>query len=151
MKRLSKKESFSEENEKYTLFRGLMLWDIATDYTPRYWKVKNELNQVNKALDISTKNLQSLKQSGENAPRAFSGFESLFRNKEKQLDKLLNKISRLLVLQEKHIEKQAIRSLQQRYHQIENYHVRASYSLARLYDRMTLPENHKQQISAGKN
>ena len=151
LKRLSKTEDFSEENEKYALFRGLMLWDIATDYTPRYWKVKNELNQVNKALEISTKNLQSLKHSGENAPRAFSGFENGIRTKEKQLDKLLNKISRLLVLQEKHIEKQAVRSLQQRYHQIENYHVRASYSLARLYDRMTLPENNKQENSAGKN
>ena len=151
LKRLSKKESFSEEKEKYELFRGLMLWDIATDYTPRYWKVKNELNQVNKALEISTKNLQSLKHSGENAPRAFSGFESRIKNKEKHLEKLLNKTTRLLVLQEKHIEKQAIRSLQQRYHQIENYHVRARYSLARLHDRMTLPANQKQQSSAGKN
>ena len=151
LKRLSKKESFSEEKEKYELFRGLMLWEIATDYTPRYWKVKNELNQVNKALEISSKNLQSLKHSGENAPRAFSGFEGRIRSKEKHLDKLLNKTSRLLVLQEKHIEKQAIRSLQQRYHQIENYHVRARYSLARLYDRMTLPVNAKQQSSMGKN
>lgn len=139
LKRLRKKDDFSEENEKYKLFRGLILWDISTDYAPRYWKVKNELNQVDKALDISIESLQSLKQSSKSAPRAFSGYQKRIKDKEKTLDKLLNKITYILRSQEKLIEKQALASLQQRYHQIENYHTRASYSLARLYDRMTLP------------
>jgi len=137
--RLSKKDDYSEETEKYNLFRGLMLWDISTDYAPRYWKVKNELNQLDKALDVSVKSLESLKQSSKNAPLAFAGYYKRIKNKEKTLDKLLNKITYIISSQEKQIEKQALISLQQRFRQIENYHTRASYSLARLYDRMTLP------------
>ena len=143
LNRLSKKDDFSEETEKYKLFRGLLLWDISTDYTPRYWKVKNELNQVDKALNISVKRLQSIKKSSKNAPLSFSGYNNRIENKEKTLDKLLNKVTFIIASQEKQIEKQALLSLKQRYHQIQNYHTRASYSLARLYDRMTLPAAEK--------
>ena len=139
--RLSKKDDFSEENEKYQLLRGLMLWDISTDYTPRYWKVQNELNQLDKALNISVKSLQSLKQSTQNSPRAFTGFNKRIKDKEIKLDRLLTKVTHILRSQEKMIEKQALVSLQQRYHQIQSYHTRANYSFARLYDRMTLPQN----------
>jgi len=143
LNRLSKKDVFSEETEKYKLFQGLLLWDISTDYTPRYWKVKNELNQVDKALNISVKRLQSIKKSSKNAPLSFSGYNNRIKNKEKTLDKLLNKVTFIIASQEKQIEKQALLSLKQRYHQIQNYHTRASYSLARLYDRMTLPAAEK--------
>ncbi|MCW8901035.1 MAG: hypothetical protein OQK75_14255 [Gammaproteobacteria bacterium] len=141
LKHLSKNEDFSEEAEKYQLLRGLVLWEISTDYAPRFWKVKNELNQVDRALDISTKSLQSLKQSTTNAPSAFSGFDKRIKDKEIKLDNLLKKITSILSSQEKLIEKRASASLQQRYAQIKNYHTRANYSFARLYDRMTLPEN----------
>ncbi|MCW9032028.1 MAG: hypothetical protein OQK58_11110 [Gammaproteobacteria bacterium] len=141
LKHLSKNEDFSEEAEKYQLLRGLVLWEISTDYAPRFWKVKNELNQVDRALDISTKSLQSLKQSTTNAPSAFSGFDKRIKDKEIKLDNLLKKITSILSSQEKLIEKRARASLQQRYAQIKNYHTRANYSFARLYDRMTLPEN----------
>ena len=64
-----------------------------------------------------------------------------FQAKKEKLDALLKRVTQILSFQEKQIEKQALTSLQQRYHQIENYHIRARYSLARLYDRLTLPEN----------
>ena len=141
LKRLEKKEDFSEEREKYNLFRGLVLWDINTDYAPRYWKVKNELNQVNKQLEITSRRLQSLKKSSITAPHTFSGFDKRISGKKEKLDALLKRVTYILAFQEKQIKKQALASLQQRYHQIENYHIRARYSLARLYDRLTLPEN----------
>ena len=139
LNRLSKTDDFSEEQEKHKLFRGLLLWDIQTDYTPRYWKVKNELNQVDEALDASVKSLQSIRKSSKNAPLSFTGYNKRIKNKEKTLAKLLNKVTAIIAHQEKLIEKQALLSLEQRFHQIQNYHTRASYSLARLYDRMTLP------------
>lgn len=141
LNRLEKKDDFSEEKEKYNLLRGLLLWDISTDYSPRYWKVKNELNQVNKLLETTNKRLKSLKQSSKDAPRAFSGFKSRITKNQDKLNTLLKKVTHILSFQEKQIENQALTSLQQRYHQIENYHIRAKYSLARLYDRLTLPEN----------
>ena len=146
---LEKNNDYSEEKEKYELFRGLLLWDISTDYAPRYWKVKNELNQVDKALKISINRLRSIKQSSKLAPRAFSGFSDRIKTNEIKLKNLLKKINHILLLQEKEIENQAISSLQQRYRQIENYHIRARYSLARLHDRLTLPAE-KYNDNAGK-
>lgn len=141
--RLSKKDDYSEEKEKYKLFHGLMLWDISTDYTPRYWKVKNELNQVDKALSETRLRLQSLNISTKNAPNSYKGYYNRIKDKQKRLDILLRKTFAIISEQEKQIEEQALISLQQRYRQIKNYHTRASYSLARLHDRLTLPENIK--------
>ena len=141
LQKLEQQDDFSEENEKYELLQGLLLWDISTDYSPRLWKVNNELNQLNKALSVASKRLQSLKKSSAKAPLAFSGFKERIASNENNLNKLLNKISRIIFSQEKHIEKQALTSLKQRYHQVENYHIRARYSLAHLYDRITLPNN----------
>ena len=146
LKRLNNKDEYAEEHEKYNLYRGLMLWQISTDYTPRYWKVRNVLNQVNKALDLSNKRLLSLKLSNKNAPLSFSGYKNRIKDKKKKLNRVLSKITKILTSQEKLIEKQAIKSLQQRYRQIQNYHTRASYSLARLYDRLTLPTNSKDSL-----
>lgn len=143
LSRLGKKDDFSEEVEKYKLFRGLLLWDITTDYTPRYWKVKNEFNQLDHALELSAQRLQSITKSNKNAPHSFTGYNNNIKNKEKKLDGLLKKTTSLITSQEKLIETQALSSLRQRYHQIQNYHTRASYSLARLYDRMTLPDTAK--------
>ena len=141
LKRLSNKSDYSEETEKYQLLRGLMLWEIATDYKPRLWKVQNELNQLNDALDKAAQRLQSLEHSQTNAPAAFSGFSQRIQQKEYHLDKLIKKIDIIILSQQKKIEQKARTSLQQRYDQIKTYHTRASYSLARLYDRMTLPQN----------
>ncbi|MFK5914065.1 MAG: hypothetical protein QM484_06805 [Woeseiaceae bacterium] len=141
LKHLSKKDDYSEEQEKYKLYKGLMLWEIATDYTPRYWKIRNELNLVNKALSKTEKQLQSLVLSSKKAPLSFSGYKQRIKDKEKTLNRLIKKVNTIIRSQEKSIEQKAIASLQQRYHQIENYHTRANYSLARLYDRLTLPSN----------
>ena len=134
------KDEFSEEIEKYNLFKGLMLWDIETDYAPRYWKVKSELNQLDKALNTATSRLQSIKVSSKRSPLSQSGYFKRIKNKEKLLNTLLNKTIGIIKAQEKQIEKQALISLKQRYRQIQSYHTRAGYSLARLYDRMTLPQ-----------
>ena len=91
-------------------------------------------------MDIATQRLDSIKKSSKNAPLSFSGYTNRIKNKEKTLDKLLNKITSIISYQEKLIETEALSSLRQRYHQIQNYHTRASYSLARLYDRLTLPK-----------
>lgn len=138
LKRLNKTNDYSEEVEKYKLFKGLMIWDISTDFTPRYWKVKNQLNQVDKALEESVKNLYSLKASTKNAPLSFSGYQNKIKSKEKTLNRLLHKTTDILTSQEKLIEKQALLSLKKQYQQIKSYHTRATYSYARLYDRMTL-------------
>lgn len=140
----------SEEIEKYKFFNGLMIWDIGTDFSPRYWKAKNELNQVDRALKIANMRLSSLKVSSQNAPLSFSGYKNKITAKEKTLNNLLNKITRIINLQEKIITNQALISLKQKHTQIENYHIRARYSLARLHDRLTLPETINKKIGEKK-
>ena len=136
--RLKNKTDVSEQRSKYNLIHGLILWDISTDYAPRLWKVQNELNQLNVAITAGDKNLLAINKSAQNAPGRFSGFKNIILNKKEKLNKILKKINLLIHEQESLIEKQALTSLQQRYRQIENYNIRASYSLARLHDRMTL-------------
>ena len=77
--------------------------------------------KVDKALEVSVKQLQSIKDSSKKAPLSFSGYDKRIKDKEKTVDKLLKEITAVIFTQEKQIERQALISLKQRYHQIQNY------------------------------
>ncbi len=140
LEQLQQREDVSEEMEKYRLYNGLMIWQLANDYTPRIWKVQSQLNQLDKALKISKKRLQSLQQTRKSAPQSFDGYQQKIRKKAETLNTLLKKTESILRKQEQHIVQHALEAFQKRYQQIHHYQVRARYSLARLHDRMTQPE-----------
>lgn len=132
------KQDVSEEKEKYRLFYGMFYWNVATDYVPRMWEVKKQLNGLTNAITKAESQLISLKESSKNAPDSFNGFNNRIQKKKSELKKLINRTSALVSRQEKFIVSKALTLLKNRYRQIENYHIRASYSLARLYDGLTL-------------
>ncbi len=138
--RIKGRGDFSDEQQKYRFFRGLMLWQISTDYAPRLWKVKSQLIQLDRALTKAEQQIRSVKYSIKTAPRAFTGFSKRIEIQEKKLDQLIRKTTSILALQEKHILEHALEALEKRYQQIKKYQVRARYSLARLYDSLTLPQ-----------
>lgn len=40
----------TKQREQYRLFRGLVYWQIADDYSPRHWQIKKELNRIQQAF-----------------------------------------------------------------------------------------------------
>lgn len=144
IERVARKQDMSEEQEKYRMFYGILYWDIATDFAPRLWQAKKNLLDTEQALVKSKQTLASLQTAKATAPKSFDGFNQRINKQQDRLKAIISKIDSIINQHEQRIQQQALASLTARYHQIENYHIRARFSLARLYDSMTLNKGEQQ-------
>lgn len=130
----------TKQREQLKFFRGLIYWQIASDFSPRQWQIKKQLNQIQQAFtEMENKKKSSLSQLVK-TPKYFSNFAQNIKSKNTQIRYLSARIEETIKQQENLINRLAIDNLQQQRRQIENYHIRASYSLTRLYDSLAAVE-----------
>ena len=133
----------SKQREQYRLFSGIIYWQIGSDFGPRHWQLKKELNQIRAAFAELDKRKKTSFQTLHKTPQYFSKFAQRIRDKQAGIRRLSAKIDKAIGSQESIIKHLATANLQKQKRQIENYHIRASYSLTRLYD--TLADLGKKQ------
>lgn len=133
-------EEISEQRNKHRLIKGLMLWELKTEYPVRLWAAQKELNQLDKAVADMKKSMVSLKSSWSAAPSDFSQFDRRIANKEKQIQGLNNKVSQAISRQEKHLRTMGLHALKLHRNQLKLYHDRALFAKARLYDSLMANE-----------
>jgi len=128
----------TKQREQYRLFRGLIYWQLADDFTPRQWQIKKELKQIEQVFsDLENRKKSSLANLVK-TPKYFSSFAQRIKNKQTKIRQLTKRIEKTIKQQENLLNRLAIDNLQQQRRQIENYHIRASYSLTRLYDSLVV-------------
>jgi len=76
-------------------------------------------------------------------PGQFANFARKINAGQSQLNSLGKRLGREISLQEDHINGMAITALRKQKHKLENYQIRASYSLTRLYDSLAKLEKKK--------
>ena len=131
-------EELTKQRQQYDLFNGLVYWQIADEFTARHWQIKKELNLIDRAFaELDSRKKSSMGKLIE-TPRQFSSFVKRIQNKQAKIGQLAIKIDKAIKIQEQLINRLAIDNLKQQTHQIENYHIRASYSLTRLYDSLAV-------------
>ncbi|MGD8925335.1 MAG: tetratricopeptide repeat protein [Thioalkalispiraceae bacterium] len=136
--RLSKSEDMSEETEKYNLLKGILAFRLESEFIPRLWSAQNNLKQLDRALQKSRKAKRSLVKAANNAPKFFEGYDQKITWSKQRIQNLLNRLDSAIRRQEIYIQKLAQSGLIKRRQQLENYHVRARFGIARLYDSMIL-------------
>ena len=146
--RLSKSEDMSEEQEKYQFLKGVLAFKLESEFIPRLWSAKNNLKQLDRALEKSRKAKRSLVQAANNAPKFFKGYDQKIAWSKQRITNLLSRLDSSIRQQENYIQKLALEGLIKRRQQLENYHVRARFGIARLYDSLILDKD-KQGEQAG--
>lgn len=134
LQQLAPHQDLSEEQDKYRLIKGILYWQIQTDYIPRLWEAKKGLKEIDKALSKAKASQVSLVRGAQQAPKTFKGFDKLIKYKRRQILNLQQKLGTVITEHERYINNLALSALKQRQHNLENYHVRARFSLARLLD-----------------
>lgn len=129
-----------KQREQYRLFSGLVYWQITTDFTPRYWQIKKELNLIKKAfIELDNRKKASIDILLK-TPKYFSNFADRIKDKHTRILTLSRRIENAIGSQENLINRIATDNLQRQKHQLEDFHIRASYSLTRLYDSLAAVE-----------
>lgn len=140
---LSTSQDISEELAKYNLLKGILAFQLKSEFIPRLWSVKNNLKELDRALKKTRKAKRSLVKAANNAPKFFEGYDQKITWSRQRIQNLLARLGSAISKQEHYIQKLALAGLIKRRQQLENYHVRARFGIARLYDSLIIEKDKK--------
>ncbi|VAW94583.1 hypothetical protein MNBD_GAMMA21-2976 [hydrothermal vent metagenome] len=140
---LSKTQDMSYEYEKFKLLKGVLDFKLQSEFIPRLWSVQNNLKELDRALDQTRKSKRSLVKTANNAPKFFEGYDKKIAWSKTRITNLVSRLDTSIKRQEQYIEKIAREGLIKRRQQLENYHVRARFGIARLYDSLIIDKDKK--------
>lgn len=130
-------KEITPDQERFRVSFGVLYWNVYDDFPARLWEVKKHLKELDIALSNANKGKQSLILSANRAPRYFQGFNARINTARGRIGVLLKQLDVTIKEQERYIQTLALLALQQGNQQMENYHIRARFGVARLYDKLS--------------
>ena len=128
-------DTSGETQERYRLVRGLLTWDLATDFKPRLWQAQKSLNELDRLLQETQTRRSTLEQAQTQEPRRFDAFALRIRALAPRISTLQDQTKVLVRAQEAHLGELAIAQLRQQQERLANYLTQARFAVAQIYDR----------------
>lgn len=137
------KQDLSEERDQYRLLFGLLQWKLETEFPARFWRIKRELQLLDRALDQALQSARSLQQASGQNNQALDDFEQRIKEQLEHTLELQKKVTAVIQKQEKYINKLAIQAMQKRKQHLIQLRLNARYAQVRLYDQLLLNQDKK--------
>jgi len=124
-----------ETRERYRLVRGLLIWNLDTDFKSRLWQVRTSLNELDRLLEETQARRSALLQAQQDEPRRFEAFNSRIRALSPRIKSLQNRAQELAHAQAVHLGDLAIAELRQQQERLATYLIHARFAVAQMYDK----------------
>jgi len=135
LKRLSEAgEDISQFEEKHRLLRGLLVWNVDTDFLTRIWDVTRQLEKLDDEIIKMDRSMRSLTSTWKNAPMHFAEFGGRISDKAVRIKNVSENIDQAIAMQEKKLRTMMLDNLKIHRDKINSYYDRALFSKARLFD-----------------
>ena len=125
---------YRETLDKYRLYSGLLEWDIGTTIAPRLWKIKKAIRELDKELELATRQQQVLQRARLSAPRSFEGYGQKIAGYSKKIQSLQSRVQDTINEQKQLMEQQVISELETLRLRISSYLDQAKFAKAHLLD-----------------
>ncbi len=146
--RLSQSQDMSEEQNSFRLLNGILYFKLQSEFKPRLWGTKKSLKELDRTLQKTKQAKRSLVKAANAAPRFFEGYGQKITWSKQRIQNLLSRLGAAIGYQERHIQQLALTSLTKRRRHLENYHIRARFGIARLFDSLVIKKD-KEADNAG--
>ncbi|MEW5755659.1 MAG: hypothetical protein AB1810_05090 [Pseudomonadota bacterium] len=133
--RISGRESVMEYAERYQRLRGLLTWQLLTDFVPRVWERKKVLREAERELQQTHKQWNSLSRAKRGAPLNFSAYTDILAEQKRRLAEQVAQTEDLQFKQQARLEQLALAELAAIERRLQEYRDQARFAIARLYDR----------------
>jgi hypothetical protein len=130
--------------EKYKFLRGIIEWEINTDFKVRLWKAKKQLNELDKILTETAARQSGLGQVKIRAPKGFEGYGDQINEMQVRIEALQIDLRKSLIKQQHYVQRLVITELLNHQKRISDYRDQARFSIARINDQ-TYYRRSKQQ------
>lgn len=131
----NKKKDISIVMARLNRLKGVITWNIETEYQQRFTKADKNLRSLNKDVDDLDNKYRSFVRTRQAATQSFIGYDDQIRQLKNRINFADEKIKLLLARQGHMLELMSTNELENRRKRIEELQIKARFSLAESYDR----------------
>ncbi len=128
-------EEYDEINARLKRLKGVIKWDIETEYQDRFTKADKDLRLLNADIEVLDNRYRSFVRTRQAATQSFIGYDDQITQLKNRIRFADEKIKLLLARQGHMLELMSINELERRRKRIEELQIKARFSLAESYDR----------------
>ena len=120
--------------EKQKRLQGILYWQIASDFKPRLWQAKRELETLANLIEESERSAEALRQADYASPTEFMSFRKRIERQRKSIRKLSGRTEKTRISQGRQVEDLAVAQLEKQKQRLDAYLIQARFALAQTYD-----------------
>jgi hypothetical protein len=129
--------------ERIGRLRGVLLWNIATEYDQRLTDAYKDLRDLNEAVDRMKQQYNAFVRTRQAATQSYEGYDEVIRRERTLIASAREKVQLLMAHQGRMLETMAVDELTRRRERLEQFQVTARFAIADSYDRATKAQTEK--------
>jgi hypothetical protein len=123
--------------DRIARLRGVLHWNIYTDYDRRFTEAHEHLLQLNREVDRLKKQYNAFVRTRQAAMQSYDGYDDVIRRQRSLTQNALEKVTKLMSRQGKMLEAMAVNELTARRERLAEFQIKARFAMADSYDRAT--------------
>jgi len=135
--------SNEEIKERISRLRGMLVWNISTEYDQRLTDTFKNLRDLNEVVDRLKKQYNAFVRTRQAATQSYEGYDDLIRRERNQIASAREKVKVLMARQGTMLETMAVNELTRRRERLEQFQITARFAIADSYDRATKAQTEK--------
>ncbi|MDW7644327.1 MAG: hypothetical protein SCI25_04745 [Desulfuromonadales bacterium] len=129
--------------ERIKRLRGLLAWDIATEYDQRLTETYKNLDELNEVVEQLKKQYNAFVRTRQAATQSYEGYGDGIGRQRILIAAARERVRILGARQGDMLETMAVNELSKRRERLEQYQITARFAIADSYDRATKAQNQK--------
>jgi hypothetical protein len=125
--------------------RGLLHWNIYTEYDHRFTEVYRNLLDLNREVDLLKRQYTAFVRTRQAATQSYDGYEDVIRRQRFRIREAREKVQVLMARQGHMLETMAVNELTTRRERLAEFQIKARFAMADSYDRAARTEPQEQE------
>ena len=132
-----------EVEERVARLRGVLVWNISTQYDRRLTDAYKDLRDLNQEVDRLKKQYAAFVRTRQAATQSYEGYGDAIRRQRSLIASAQEKETVLMARQGNLLETMAVNELTKRRERLEQFQITARFAIADSYDRAAKAQNQK--------
>jgi hypothetical protein len=117
--------------------RGVLHWNLYTDYDRRFTEAYKHLLNLNREVDVLKRQYTAFVRNRQAATQSYEGYDDVIRRQRSRIQAAREKMGDLMARQGRMLETMAVNELIARRERLADFNVKARFGMADSYDRAT--------------
>jgi len=124
-------------NARLKRLRGVLLWNIYTEYDSRFTEAYKHLRDLNREVDLLKRQYAAFVRTRQAATQSYEGYDDVIRRQRSRIRAAQEKVGELMASQGHMLETMAVNELTARRERLAEFQIKARFGMADSYDRAT--------------